>query len=269
MAVIYSEDWAAGLSLFTSVNPYNRPTHGTDVNYPHIRGAEGITIRAGMLDYRTAVEDYSIAGVWIKGPGPSNGGGAGVYATSGFWNGDHGHIEALYHPTTDSLDPDNNVYCPLIGLSDPNGTPNVVGVSLDIEGQFLEVQHRTEAWPSGFFEQIDGAPMPVAGQPYHVRISWQCGTYNAGTNTHAADGFLKVWINDELIYHAINISLYVTKLTSPVNMVDGVQFGYFGLLGPLESFGINDSEFVEASASQFRSGVASNPTPWIRLTLRD
>lgn len=267
MAEIDAEDWAAGNSLFTSVDSYDKTSDGADPLYPFMRASEEVTIRAGMLDYKDLVEDYVIAGVWVKGMGPSNGGGAGLYSVAGFWDGDHGCIEALYHPTADSLDPDNNVYCPLIQVASPSGVPNLVGVAVDLDGQFLEATHRTEAFPSGLTEQIDGAPMPVAGQPYKVRLGWQCGTYNG--SVHAADGFMKVWINDELIYHAINISLFMTKSSSPVNMIDGAQFGYFGLLGPLEYFTINDAVCPAVSSLQFDSGGASIPTPWIRLTLRD
>jgi hypothetical protein len=111
--------------------------------------------------------------------------------------------------------------------------------------------------------------MPVAGEEYKVRLGWQCGTYDSGSNTHAADGFMKVWINDVLIYHAEDISLHLTKTSVPVNMVDSVQFGYFGLLGPMSSFTIGDAACAPVSPVQFHSGGASCPTPWFRLTLRD
>jgi hypothetical protein len=267
MATIYAEDWTPGNSLFTATDTYNRPVHGTDPLYPYIRGAEEVTIRAGRLDYQDFVADYSVAGVWIKGPGPSNGGGAGDYSIAGFWDGDHGCIECTYHPTTASLHPDNNIYCPLIQLASPSGVPNLCGVAADLSGGFLEATHRTEAFPGGLTEQIDGAPMPVAGAEYKVRLGWQCGTYNG--SVHAADGFMKVWINDELIYHAADISLHLTKSSVPVNMVDSVQFGYFGLLGPMASFTIADAACADVSPVRFVSGGASTPTPWIRLTLRD
>ena len=269
MAEIYAEDWTPGNSLFTATDTYNRPVHGVDPLYPYIRGAEEATIRAGMLDYQDFVEDYSVCGVWIKGPGGSSGGGAGDYSGAGFWDGDQGCIECTYHPTTDSLDPDNNVYCPLIQVASPTGVPNLVGVACDLDGGFLEATHRTEAYPAGVTEQIDGAPMPVAGEEYKVRLGWQCGTYDSGGNTHAADGFMRVWINDVLIYEALDISLHMTKSSNPVNMIDSVQFGYFGLLGPMEYFTIQDSECADTSSAQFRSGGTEYPLFFDQITFKE
>ena len=75
--------------------------------------------------------------------------------------------------------------------------------------------------------------------PITFRLSWQCGTYNAGTDEHAADGYLRVMRDGVAIYNAENLPLYMTFSTDPVDLIDGVAFGYFGLLGALDDIEIS------------------------------
>jgi hypothetical protein len=267
MAVIYAEDWTAGNSLFTSVDFYDRVSDGVDPLYPHIRTAELVFIRSGRLDYQDDVSDYSVAGVWIKGPGALTGGGVGSFSGPGFWDGTVGCIECLYHPTVESLHPDNNVYCPLLALATPTGFPGFLGVAVDLDALEFYIDQRTESGTTS--EVVTGAAMPVAGEEYKVRMGWQCGTYDSGTNTHAADGFLRVWINDALMYEATNISLFITKNTVPVNRVDSVQFGAAGLLGPQSYFTIQDSACAAASTHRFGSGGTEYPLFFDTITFRE
>jgi hypothetical protein len=119
---------------------------------------------------------------------------------------------------------------------------------------------------------VSGAPMPVAGEPYTVRVEWQCGTFEPIEEVAAADGYIKVWINGELAYHAVDIALLlnypITYLTTPPNMVNGVQLGFFGLIGALDSFFVSDSPCTATSSLVFKSGLASSPLVWMKLLLK-
>lgn len=272
MAVIYAEDWSAGDSLFTSISPYNRPTDGTDPLYPYIRGAELVKIVAGRLDHDPAAggvfETYQQAGVWIKGAGALTGGGSGIYSGSGFWDGTVGCVTCIYHPTTASLAEAGlgGVHAPLIVIANPNaGIRLAVDAALD--DQFLTVYHVNNG-SHAYSVDVIGASMPVAGESYTVRLGWRCGTYNEDTGIPAADGVVRVWINDELMYEATNISLVLADATIPGNRIDSVLFGYYGLLGPQSSFTINDSTCPPVSPLVFKSGVTERPLIWMEHTLR-
>lgn len=272
MALIYEEDWSAGDSLFTSVSPYNRPTHGTDPLYPYIRSAELVKIVSGKLDHDPAAtglyETYQQAGVWIKGAGSLNGGGPGIHGGAGFWDGTVGCVECTYHPTTDSIAEAgaDGIHAPLIVVASPNAGIRL-GVDAAIDDQFLTVYHVNDG-SHAYDVDVTGALMPVAGHAYKVRLGWQCGTYDEFLGEAAPDGFVRVWINDELMYEATNISLLLSGQTDPGNRIDSVLFGYYGLVGPQASFTINDSACPPISPVVFKSGVTECPLIWMEHTLR-
>lgn len=276
MATIYAENWVAGNSLFSSIYRYDKPTDGADPLYPFMYSAEGVYINGfGMLDKNPAhtgeFETYQQAGVWIKGAGGLTGGGIGIFAGSGFWDGTVGCIECLYHPTTESLLGEGvggvqGNHCPLISVTNPNASVRM-GVDASIEDQTLTVYHDNDGSHASSVVLV-GAPMPVAGQLYKVRIGWQCGTYNVGLDTADPDGFMRVWINDALAYEATLISLVLSYFTSPANRIDSVLFGYMGLLGPQSYFTISDSACAPISPLVFRSGGTEYPVAWMEHTLR-
>lgn len=264
MAIIYHEDFAAGNSLFGDTYEYNRTVEGIDPLYPYIRGAEGVYINGdGFLDHSPAYtgefQTYQQAGIWIKGPGALNGGGSGGWGGAGFWNGTVGWVEALYHPTTLSITEmsEEFVTAPLIQICDPFGF-SLLAVYVNLDDAIMEVdQQNSGSHDTEIF--VPGAPMPVAGEPYLVRLQWRCGTWDDGLAEALPDGNLSVYINGTLIYEATEISIYLTPLTVPENMLDGAMFGYFGLLGPLEYFTINDEAYVIPEVLQFRSGGTEYP----------
>lgn len=275
MAIIYAEDFTPGNSLFSDTYAYNRPTDGVDPLYPNLRGSEGVFIDGnGRLDTDPAFtgefETHQQAGWWIKSAGALSGGGPGGYAGPGFWNGTVGWIEALYYPTTESLTEltEPFVTAPMIQVTDPFAAFPFVGVDAQLDDAFIIVRHQNEGSHANEVT-VTGATMPVAGEPYLVRLQWQCGTWDTDLLQAAADGYVRVYINEVLIYEATNISLYFAPLTVPANLIDGVLFGYFGLLGPLASFTINDEAYVAASTIQFRSGGTSNPVAWMEITHRE
>lgn len=275
MALIYREDFAAGNSLFTSMYHYDRPDDGVDPLYPYMRSQEGGYINGdGMYDkdpsYTGEFETYQQTGFWVKGAGGLTGGGAGIWAGSGFWDGTQGYMEVLYHPTTESLASVTQefVQAPLITLVNPAGSGRWVGVTAQFDDALLVVHHQNEGSHDGDFELI-GAPMPVAGQPYLVRMEWRCGTWANVLDPVSEDGFVRLWINGELVYEATNISLYFTPFTIPPNRADSLLIGYFGLMGPCEYFEFYDSPVPPDSPIQFASGGVEMPIPWIEITFKE
>lgn len=274
MAIIYQEDFSPGTSVFDTMYLYQQDIDGVDPLYPFIEYAEGVYLNGdGFLDHDPAYtgefETYQQAGIWIKGAGPSNGGGPGVYGGPGFWNGTTGWIEALYHPTTLSLTEltEPFVTAPTVQVMNPNGF-TLIAVNFQLEDALLMVTHENEG-SHDITVSVPGAPMPVAGEPFLVRVAWQCGTWDAGPGEALPDGYVRVYINETLAYEAIDISLFLAAVTVPVNMIDGAAFGYFGLLGPLEYFLINDEAYVVAEALQFRSGGTEYPLFFSTITFKD
>lgn len=273
MAVIYTEDWSAGNSLFTSISPYDRNTDGVDPLYPYIRASELVKIVSGRLDHDPAAagvfETYQQAGVWIKGAGALTGGGSGMHGGSGFWDGTSGCVECTYHPTTASLAEagDGGVHAPLIVIASPNAGIRL-GVDAAIDDQFLTMYHVNDG-SHAYDVNVTGAPMPEAGESYTVRLGWTCGTYDEDLGTAAADGNVKLWINDVLIYEATNISLLLSSSTIPGNRIDSVLFGFYGLLGPQSDFTINDAVCAEVSSIQFGAGTVESPLVWMKIHFKE
>jgi len=246
MAMIYEEDWAAGTSLFDTMYRYDLDDDGPDSLYPYMFSAEGVYLNGdGYLDknpaYTGPFEDYQSAGIWVKGMGSLD--TDGVIGVGGFWNADKGCIEVTYIPTTTSLgEHSGGNYDPLLALVDPLGL-GVLRVDIDLGADEIIVHYQCEG--PDVDATIPDVTMPVAGEPYVVRMEWQCGTMDLVEEVTAADGFIRVWINDILIYEAVDVTLFVrypnTYMDSLPNLADGATFGYAGLLGPLVDFHIEDT----------------------------
>lgn len=271
MAIIYTEDWSSGNSLFNTVYTYERYNEGVDPLYPNLYRTEGVYVNGdGRLDANPAwvgpFQEYSTAGIWVKGMGALTRDG-----DPGFWDGTVGCIQCLYYPTTESLGENGGANgCPLLAVTTPAGF-QILYVYADLYDQEIEVGHRNEG-SHPFTVDLIGAPMPVAGEAYLVRIGWQCGTFDPVLEVTAADGFVRVWINDELAYEATDISLYLSYPDVPLvgapNLIDSVEFGFAGLLGPLDNFTIRDSACAPISPLVFKSGVTERPLIWMEHTLR-
>lgn len=274
MAIPYTEDWAAGNSTFSSMYRYDKPPEAADSLYPFMRAAEGVYINGdGRLDknpaYTGEFETYQQAGIWIKGAGPLNGGGPGAFAVDGFWPGTVGCIQCTYYPTTESLAEIEALgdFCPLLAVVTPQFGQTMIGAAIDLETGSMKVDQQNDGSHTGDIT-VEGVAMPVAGEPYTVRMGWQVGTFDEDTAAAAADGFLRISINGELMYEAVDISLILNYLTTPGNLIDGVTFGLAGLLGPLDTFTINDSACVDVSPIVFKSGRTSSPLLWSKILLK-
>lgn len=262
MSLIYREDWAPGNSLFTSMYYYDWNIEGDDPLYLFMYQAEGVYINGdGRLDKNPAFtgpfQDYQTAGIWLEAPV--------TFGDNGFWDGQQGNIEVLYYPTTTSLTQNAGNTCPLAWVTDTFATGWSVEANLD--DAYLRIFIRLK---TGFIDhQLTGAPMPVAGEPYKVRVSWTCGTYDFDTDTVADDGFLRLWVNDELIYEAENIRSQIDLTTTPANQITDVRFAFAGLLGPLDYFEIRDDIGEAVVLPEFRSGVTERPQAWIEITRKE
>lgn len=269
MALVYSEDWAAGNSLFDTVYYYERIVNGVDPLYPYMMNSEGVYINGDeRLDanpvWTGEYQDYGTAGIWLKGMG-----GLSWYGESGYWDATTGCIECVYYPTTESIGEEGETNgCPLIELATAGGYTGLLGVFVWLGDGYFQVRQRNEGEHPDEVE-IYGMPMPIAGQPYLVRLGWQCGTFDPVEEVTAADGYVRVWINDELIYEAIDISLWLTLpdvyMVGAPNLLDSVQFGFSGLLGPLGDLTIRDNACAPVSSLQFGSGVTETPLVWMEI----
>ncbi len=274
MATVFSEDWSPGNSLFSSTAEYDREValDPEDPLYPFMWGSYFTYINDdGMLDFNPAHSDppdtnYDAAGVWIKGFGSENPEG---FVGSGYFDANEGCIQAAYYPSDDSMTgPDAAQFeCALITLADEEGFPNM-GVSVDMNSNAIVVYQPTFSTHDAIVNVV-GAPMPVSGEPYIVRLGWQCGT---GPQAINEDGFLRVWINGELIYEAVDMDLNLDQAFGPIdppNRIDSLLLGYYGLLGPLDSVTVSDSACVDESPVVFRSGRTSSPLVWSEILLKE
>lgn len=270
----YTEDWAAGNSYFDTFYRYDKPPETADPLYPFIRASEGVYINGdGRLDknpaYTGPFETYQQAGIWFKGMGPLNGGGPGAFSDDGFWAGSVGCIQATYYPTTESLAEMEAFgdFCPLVAVVTPQLGQTMIGAGINVETGQMFVDQQNDGSHTGDIT-VDGVSMPVAGEPYTVRMGWQVGTFDEMSATAAADGFLRISINGQLMYEAVDISLLLNYQTTPGNLIDGVTFGLAGLLGPLDTFTINDSACSTVSPLIFQSGRVSFPVAWSKILLK-
>jgi len=244
MAIPYSQDWAAGDSVFSSLDIYDRSTDGPDALYPEINYSEGVDVVGGALDWRTTYGDYQGMALWLRGMGSLTGGGGGAYAASGFWDASVGFVRCTYTPNATSLGV--VTYVPLIWLLSPSESSLLAVYWNQTSGQY-EVERNTE---DGYALTPFAGEAPAAGVPLEVSLDWKCGTYPGVVPTeHDADGYLRVYLNGVLAYEETAIALYLTFSSTPVNLIDGVAFGFYGFLGALDGITISDAEDVEDDTS--------------------
>lgn len=271
MATVFSEDWSAGNSLFSSMAEYDREValDPEDPLYPFMWGSYYTYINGdGMLDFNPAHSDppdtnYDAAGVWIKGFGPEAG---------GYFDANQGCMQAAYYPSEDSINgPDAAQFeCALITLADEDGFPHL-GVSVDLNSNVIVMYLPTVSTHDSIVTVV-GAPMPVVGEPYAVRLGWQCGSIDPDTDAVNPDGFVRLWINGELTYEAVDADLNLDQSFTPVdppNMIDSLLIGYYGLLGPLDSITVSDSACAVDSQLLFESGRTSSPLVWSEILLKE
>lgn len=223
MAIIYTQNWSAGNSLFTSMAHYDRSAHGVDPLYPEIREAEDVTVDAGHLTWveTGSLYDWQLAGIALNG-----------FPT---FNGEGGQIICDYTPTIDSLDEPND-YDPLIVVNPGNaGTLGAIQWYWDrVDGEF-EIQILSWLGPPG--DIFTTVPYNfVAGTTYNLRVCWRCGTHAPDFSTMDPDGYVRLYVNDVLVFEVTDYYLSI----GINNMVTDVWFGHTGLLGHLDNIVFDD-----------------------------
>ncbi len=267
--MIYTENWSAGNSLFSSVYRYDRADEGDDPLYPFMESAEGVYINpAGNLDKNPAhtgpFQDYQSAGVHVNNMGTLDINGA--VGPGGYWDADRAGIEVTYIPTAAALAENGGTnYCPLLSLF---GT--ALGVAIDLSTGDVDITYEVE----GSVVNLTLTPpaAPAAGVPFTVRMEWQCGTMDLGTEITAADGWVRVYINDVLLHEALNVAMFVAYPNSPMsvpNLANGGTFGYFGLLGELDTFTITNEDAAAADPEIDALQVGQVALVWVEAYLSD
>jgi hypothetical protein len=219
MATVYTQNWTAGNSLFTSMEHYDRVSDGVDSLYPEIESSEAVTVTGGRLDWNPLYGDYVSAGIDLKGfPALSAG------------NGEAGFVTCRYKPNATSLS--ENVYAPLIILLSSGSF--AIDVTLDAYGApFLYIY--ASDW-NGTDWEPDVPYTFVADTEYVITLCWKCQSADG-----VEDGYIKLLINGEVVAEVTDFAWYFDS-----GAVDEVFFGYYGLLGALDQIEFNDEEFVEA-----------------------
>lgn len=210
--IIYNQTWAAGNSLFTSMDVYDRDAEGADPLYPEIMNAEAVTISGGKLDWSGTYSDYQGAGIALNG-----------FPT---FVAERGYIEATYRPNATSLA--STPYHVVVAT-------RVLGsnsIAVFWDGSVNEFDIYVYGWGFGNTHTAQPAYTFVAGVDYTVRIEWQCGTHDVGFSTVAADGYVRIYVNDVLIDEVTNFAFFQDY--TDANKLKEVWFGYFGLLGTLD-----------------------------------
>lgn len=230
MATIYTQNWTAGNSTFTSMDVYDRDTNGPDSLYPEIENAEGVTISSGRLDKSgTYSGTYQDIGIRMSG-----------FPTFTQGLGASGYISCRYKAASDALS--GNPYLPLIVIrSNASAAIEVyydggTGPFLDIYAYDWGVGGDWNATPSYTF---------VADTEYTIKVAWKVQSAN-GVN----DGYVRVYINDTLVAEEPTFAFFFSG-----NDVDSVDFGFFGLLGPLDQIEFDDGTSVAVPPMQRASYV--------------
>lgn len=224
----YTQGWAAGNSLFTSVNVYERSVNGTDSLYPEVVLAEAVTISSGRLDWNGTYGDYQIAGVVLEGMGSLSG---------GFWNASRGFVECTYYPNSTSLG--NSSYIALMWLTHETAGTEFLSWYYDNDISEYQIYYQTdEAFPNGDHFESFTATNPAADTPITYKMCWRCGTWNG--SSHASDGWLRLYINNSLAWSVEDIPFMLQYDTPTSDLIEAVAFGYAGLLGALDNISISD-----------------------------
>ncbi len=237
MAVVYTENFAAGNSTFSNQNVYDTPDSPNagsdpyDPVYPEIVAAESVRVIGGKLDWNGTYGDYSSSGIVIKTATP--------------WDGSYAYMRWTYTPNATSLA--LSYAMPVIPLGASNDY--VIQVMIEDAGQNIEITPYNvwDATPEG-----NAAYNFQAGVEYRFYLKWKCGTVVGDFDDVLTDGWLQLYVNEVLVHERLNISLYVDYNNN--NFVDKAWIGYYGLFGALSYL-----EFGTLSGSSSPSTSVPDP----------
>lgn len=248
MPVVYSQDWSAGNSTFSTTYAYDRVPDGTDPLYPEMWAATDVNVSGGRV-------------VW---------GGVGNYDAAGCvfrdlsFDGTEGYIEVEYTPNSDVLanSGDGLFYVNLIRTHPLLGFPTMYwgmtpqgsqGAPFDWDIGVLDFN--TDNYDATY---TAAAPTFVAGTPYIFKMSWKCGTPTGSPFSSVADdGFVRFYLDGVLVYEITGYAVFIDD--AQANAVGYVGLpsdvtnegtGLFGSMGPIEMFeGPEDTSPAEITGS--------------------
>jgi hypothetical protein len=260
MPILLNETWTNGPGIFSTLAYYDRSSNGTDTAYLYFNEAEGVKVSSGVLTLSTGLwanagvwggttkytnfhlntTDYSTGSAWLDTP---------VYEKTSsnnrgyYYDASAGYFEVSYTPTAASLDA--ALYAPVLAV---HSTPSNAGWPIQVN-----YEHGApgtvwiEYWQRGLANGYESANYTLtAGQTYVFRAAWKCGTIGSTWTTTAADGYLRLYINDVQVWEATSIKLTTeTILDNPlVNKMGGFFVGFHGLLGDVGYFTLANDEFT-------------------------
>lgn len=228
MADIYTQNWAAGNSTFSSQNVYETVAYGgtdpTDPLYPEIKAAESVHVTGAGLDWNGTYGDYQSSGIAIMPTG---------------FNGTNGCIRTVWTPNATSLP---NTYYDII-TEITSGTlhdTEILTVAINGPTPPLEINLRSGGWggPSNW-QEVSIPYNFVAGTAYTFQLTWQCGTVVGDFTNVLNDGWVRLHVNGVLIQEFLNHPVWIDYRNN--NFVKHVWHGFYGMFGVLSSIVYNDS----------------------------
>jgi hypothetical protein len=234
MPIVYSQDWSAGNSLFTSMNVFERDVEGADPLYPEIHVAEGCTISGGKVVWNGTHGNHQTTGLTMRG-----------FPT---FDGSEGSITATYTPNADCLPggSDELSYVPLIFVMNTEFVETFWLEIYETGGDwFYSLGRRIFGGFTNDYVDVEVTTPFVADTPYTFKVAWKCGTPSGGPpyTSVAADGYLRFYVNDVLVGEFTDVGIWIDENTN--NEVYHVFFatdyygsggGLFGALGDIEFF---------------------------------
>jgi hypothetical protein len=252
MATVYSQDWSAGNSTFTGTDTYERAVDGPDALYPEIKYAESVTITAGKLDWNGTFGNYQTSGIMLKD-----------FAT---FDGATGSISATYRPNSTSMGV--MFTAPLIYVISSTGFGGERVLQLEANavtgpGAPFTLDFTAFGWSGNY--TVSDAFTFAADTDYTFKICWKTGTVTGDFVSVAADGYVRVYVNDVLVYEHTDFAFYIDYLNN--NHVTKVAFGQdtdnddgAGLFGTLDNIVFSDSACPEPTTPIIGSLVAGVKT---------
>ena len=229
--LVYEQNWAAGNSLFSQQQFYNRALEGSDPLYPAVNKAESVQVNIGdgpagenTVDNWTGVgsdNDYSFEGVDLRLVNAASEATALSIV--------EGKMSATYTPTTQSLADNGFGYCPLMQVFQYHDTSQIFLLAAYPNG--LGPTWQLELYGGSSFISASHTFTPVAGTSYTFDVEF--------LRSESSQGYLRVFINGAQVYNANPVYVRGNPLVSgafPAYPIRTVWLGFFGLFGKLTNF---------------------------------
>lgn len=222
---ILSEDFSAGSSVIDTVGDfvYEQGSDGVDPNYPQITRADYISISGGRAGIRPDSSFWYAGAIWAAGL---------------TFDGSTARIGATYYPDATAL-ADTLGYYPLVSLWRDDGITAHLSFDYDASDGNLKVWWRESAVTGGTGIAVATISIPysfTADAEYVVSVRFRCGTIAGGSV--ASDGYIQCSINGAVVFSRTGIPIYFSDLDGGDNVVPGVSWGFYGLIGPVTNLSV-------------------------------